>query len=766
MKSITKYSLLLLILLFVSCVRGEKDDNSYGYLTLGVTEEGLGADILVKSETSEEEQGGEEDGEQAEELVYDVTVTNASGEVKAQVSDHRTITAENPIKLLMGKYTITANNGVSGTGFNIPHWGGENSVRIYPERDASVDITCKMTKVMLTVAFPVEEEFQQMFPTYSLTIRAGEGDEAETLVFSNTATAGNGAFEDVAYFEIPANRTLTYTLHMVNADGAQYFSAPAEIKDVTSSEHYHLAFSLGDREEIDGALVLNITLDGEFHEQVVHKMNLNFDKTYMPSYDHNSEFDPDAEGIVYPLGNDITKKLTFSAPRKIKSLIVSHMDYNLILEGLPQVTDFVGISAEERSKMAQLGIVGSIAEGDVSAEIDITEFIKNLSISPENTSYKMSFTVIDTYDRYARCDFEFTIVSDIQAETGSAFTWSSFAILKGRYFSKVPPAGMTFQYRKASDENWTEIDASQIVIDQSTMTYTALVNQLELNTGYLFRSTSDKDKADNKTAAEVEFNTSGTEGTVYNLSFDEWVKDGKAWYATNDKNNNLVWDSANEGTADILGQSLVPTTPEESIIIKGKAARMESGELLGNFAAGNIYTGDFGSATISPVGAKLKWGVPFTSRPLALRGWYRYEPEAINRTSGSYSSLSGQLDFCQIQIFLTNWSEQFEISTGDNRFVDTSENNGTIIAHGQIISQDNTTDNEGNTNGYIQFTIPLVYRNMNQPTYIVISAAASRYGDYFTGGLGSTLYLDELELVYDPTELTDEEFEAVFGRIR
>ena len=98
--------------------------------------------------------------------------------------------------------------------------------------------------------------------------------------------------------------------------------------------------------------------------------------------------------------------------------------------------------------------------------------------------------------------------------------------------------------------------------------------------------------------------------------------------------------------------------------------------------------------------------------------------------------------------------------------MDTSENNGTIIAHGQIISQDNTTDNEGNTNGYIQFTIPLVYRNMNQPTYIVISAAASRYGDYFTGGLGSTLYLDELELVYDPTELTDEEFEAVFGRIR
>ena len=210
----------------------------------------------------------------------------------------------------------------------------------------------------------------------------------------------------------------------------------------------------------------------------------------------------------------------------------------------------------------------------------------------------------------------------------------------------------------------------------------------------------------------------------------------------------------------------MPTTPEESIVISGKAAKMTSGELLGNFAAGNIYTGDFGSATISPVGAKLKWGVPFTSRPLALRGWYRYEPVAINRTKGAYSHLEGQTDFCQIQIFLTTWSQQFEVSTGDNRFVDTSVNNKEIVAYGGIVSQDNTTDNPGNKNGYVQFTIPLEYRSLSQPTYIVISGAASRYGDYFTGGLGSTMYLDELELIYDPDLLTDEEFELVMKGIR
>ena len=44
-----------------------------------------------------------------------------------------------------------------------------------------------------------------------------------------------------------------------------------------------------------------------------------------------------------------------------------------------------------------------------------------------------------------------------------------------------------------------------------------------------------------------------------------------------------------------------------------------------------------------------------------------------------------------------------------------------------------------------------------KPTYIVISAAASYLGDYFTGGEGSTLYIDEFSLEYDVTKLTEEQ---------
>lgn len=752
MKKIIRYAgLMILALSALSCTDSRvSGDRRYGYLTVGVSDE---LDDLVHLKSEEEE-----------DIVYRLDLYYSDDVLAKTIEDHRTVTEEEPIELLMDKYRVTATSGEDGTAFNSPKYFGENTVRVLAETHSNVDINCKLGKIKFSVKFPEDDDFSSKFPSYELAVSNGE-----TLTFASYDKPDDpsfGSFADTAYFEVPENRILTYTLKLRNADGAMY-STTAELAQVEMAEHYHFEFTLGEREEIDGAMVLNILLDGEFKESYEHKINLNFDKTIMPSYSTNPEFNPDEEGIIYPLGNDILKSFTFTAGRGIKSLVISHLDEYLLAEGLPQLTDFVNISDEELQIMEDIGITASsVSEGDLTAIIDITDFVSRLSISPDNKPYLMSLTVIDTYERYARCDFAFSIVSDIVAETVSVMPWSGFATLSGRFFSKSVPEGLSFEYRKVSDSEWTEMDPSLMDIDLESLTYSACLNNLEPGADYVFRATSAKDKADGKTATEIAFSTYPTEETVYNLSFDDWVKVGKAWYATDDYNNHLVWDSANEGTADILGQSLVPTTPEETIVISGKAARMESGELLGNFAAGNIYTGDFGAATLSPVGAKLDWGIPFNSRPLALRGWYRYEPVAINRTSSNYSYLNGQMDFCQIQIFLTNWSMPFEISTGDNRFVDTSENNPDIIAYGGFISQDNTTDNLGNQNGYIRFTIPLEYRSLEEPSYIVIAGAASRYGDYFTGGLGSTMYLDELELIYDPAELTPAEFEAVMKNIR
>ena len=53
------------------------------------------------------------------------------------------------------------------------------------------------------------------------------------------------------------------------------------------------------------------------------------------------------------------------------------------------------------------------------------------------------------------------------------------------------------------------------------------------------------------------------------------------------------------------------------------------------------------------------------------------------------------------------------------------------------------------TDNWVEYTIPLNYHDETKtPTHIVISCAASMFGDYFTGYDGSQLWLDNFELIY------------------
>ena len=749
-----KYILGLMIagLSLASCTHNEVEpQEEYGYLTVGVSKF-VDSEVRVKSSDEED-------------IVYRLEVVDSKGNVDYSVDDHRL--AVEPVKLLMDKYTVSAANGEAQTCFNIPYWYAENSVRVYPENNASVNLVCKMRKVKFSVHFPEDEEFKSMFKAYELEVKTSE----DTLAFSSSASKVDhveiGDFADTAYFAVPSDKVLSYTLKMTNSQNRTYYTS-GSLQNVAEAEHYHFDFKMGEREDVNGAIALNVTLNGEYNETYSHDILLNFDRFEMPSYGHNAEFDPDADGIVYPLGNTITKKMTFTAPRKIKSLVISHLDENLLAEGLPQVLEFVNITPDRAEIARELGITYTdVTTESVSAEIDITEFIKNLPISPENTTYVMSFTVIDTHDRHARCDFEFTIVSDIQAETVSAFPWSGFSILKGRFFSRTAPEGITFQYREKSSSDWIEIHKDLIEVDMSTLTFSYRLNHLALNTEYVFRATSDKDKADGKTATEVEFRTYATEGVLNNMNLDSWYQDGAAWYPNATSSSaDWVWDTANGGTKSL---SVYPTNPESSIVAvsgNGKqAAKMVSQYAKIKFAAGNIYTGKFAAVDLANAGAELDWGVPFGSRPLALKGWLRYEPVAVNYTSAGYEHMSGKPDICQVQVFLTDWNEPFRIlaNASNPRFVDFTDS--AILAHGEVLMDQNTTQMEGNVNGYIPFIIPIEYRTLTQPTYVVISAAASRYGDYFTGGDGSTLYIDELEFIYDPDQLSDEQFEQVINKV-
>lgn len=289
-------------------------------------------------------------------------------------------------------------------------------------------------------------------------------------------------------------------------------------------------------------------------------------------------------------------------------------------------------------------------------------------------------------------------------------------------------ASAVLKYRVKGGEQWSEYSDLKV----SGNSFTATISGLEPATEYEVRVECGEDAS-----SEVSFTTE-TEQTLPNLGFDSWNKVGKIWYP-NAADAEKIWDSANPGSGNF---GFITTTPVEDIAVPGKgtnAARLESLKAVIAFAAGNIFTGSF--VKIDGIGAILDWGVPFSSRPTAMKGYYKYSPKVIDNVKSPYEELKGQTDVARVMVFLTDWDEPFRVKTKESKFVD-FENDPHIIAYGQL--EENKAVSE-----YTQFDIQLEYRDTaRKPRYIVVVGSPSKYGDYFTGAVGSTLWLDELELVY------------------
>lgn len=286
-----------------------------------------------------------------------------------------------------------------------------------------------------------------------------------------------------------------------------------------------------------------------------------------------------------------------------------------------------------------------------------------------------------------------------------------------------------------SDEGWEEVLSSEIEIDEEG-NFSLVFTHLKPGMVYEYELTVDGKSEDIKT-----FTTEEVE-LVPNLSLDDWYKDGKSWYANLDlTTENYFWDSGNKGS-NAVGEAN-PTSPETSDVVKGKAARLESKTVAGVFAAGSLYCGTFGKVE-GLSGASLNFGRPYTGRPSALRGYYKYNSGTIDKAKDPYKDLEGRKDSCHIYMALfSDWSAPFPVNTNTGTFVDLSWNNESLLAFGQLIQGETVKD-------YTQFRVDMEYRDQTtKPTYILIVASASKYGDYFTGSTSSVLLLDELELVFE-----------------
>lgn len=324
--------------------------------------------------------------------------------------------------------------------------------------------------------------------------------------------------------------------------------------------------------------------------------------------------------------------------------------------------------------------------------------------------------------------FEWTLKvlkKKISQQVNEVQAWCYHAKIYGVFSGTGTPV---LEYRKSSDSEWITVKNAVV----AGVGISADVTGLEAGTEYVARVAED-----GAYSSEYTFMTDSPV-QLYNMDFDDWYQSGKIWYPYAQGADPSVWDSANPGAATFIGSS---TTPEDSFVVSGKAARMESKYAVIAFAAGNIYTGAFGK--IAGVGAELDWGVPFNGRPTALKGYYAYSPKPIDNVKAPHEDKRGKKDRCQITVILTDWDKPFTINTTTGQFVDVNKDPG-IIAFARLESDEDTGGK------YREFNLELEYRDKTRkPKYAIIACAASYLGDYFTGGVGSTMYVDEFEFIYE-----------------
>ena len=122
---------------------------------------------------------------------------------------------------------------------------------------------------------------------------------------------------------------------------------------------------------------------------------------------------------------------------------------------------------------------------------------------------------------------------------------------------------------------------------------------------------------------------------------------------------------------------------------------------------------------------------------------YKYTGAIIDRASSDFKNLIGQPDTCSVWAALIDSDEAYEIRTNPNNRRLFDPNAPEVIAYGQLNNAETITS-------YVPFDFELKYKSTSRtPKYLIICASASKYGDYFTGGAGATMFIDDIKLVYD-----------------
>lgn len=569
------------------------------------------------------------------------------------------------------------------------------------------------------------------------------------------------------YFMQPnGDNKLTYTVTGTNAEG-KAFTHEGVIENVERAHEYILNFSYNpDYEEMGGSFIKVtvddtevvvedeveilaapdvLLVDGDIDKQVVGNAGAFTDKIVrVAAFGSISSLEvssPQAEAIHLPVGEggvfDLMD-LTQSAEEHVRA---SGIDWSLVQkEGSDIQTALVVLKAEFLNRIPEANEEYVINFKARDSYGKVTEKALRLAVGEGAIVIEDPVVVDPVPDKSVD---QLAVLSTKATLTGSIA--SADAINPGIRFRE---AGTGADWQFVAAPTGARNKAMRLRKGAPGAGFSITITGLKPGTRYEYQSVAEGFES------ESLFFTTESTFTIPNASMEEWstfnLKSGDAMIP-NANNERSFWDSGNHGSIMMsinLTQSSSDMSHSGSLSARLRSQFVGLGVFAGKFAAGNLFAGTY--LETQGTDGRLEFGRQYDgSHPSALRFYANYRPAKVvsgnNKGSGDKLAV-GDTDQAQIYVALSTAPVEVRTKSSNRKLFNPDDPE--IVAYGQVT----WTSDFGPDGQLQQVDIPLEYYSKaktTKPLYLIIVCSASKFGDFFQGGEGSVMYVDDFELVYE-----------------
>lgn len=639
--------------------------------------------------------------------------------------------------LVSGEYRAEAWAGDSvPASFDKKYYKGNASFTVSPSAVADAKINCKIANVVTSVKW--DASVDEVLKNYKMEISHSKG----TLEFNTENATAKG------YFMMPKGESkLVYKITGTTLGGEEY-TQEGEIADVKGTTEYAITVNFESKEfDPVGGGMFEVVVD----EKVIEVKD-QFEITAVPRISASFDLTKPKTGEAGTF-NKIT--IYVSTVEKLVGLDLSGL--NAIGFASSDVINIFESAEHVRNELATFGlsvdyplVTDEKPEGDERAAR--ISFASSMLNKLSNGVYNIGIKATDNFGKVGNAILTIDVSNDAVkvSEALAGDVWATSAILNAT-IAKEGSTGVGVEYRKPSG-NWTKVYADNL---SRSSAFTVTLTGLEPGVTYEYRAFADNDGEGKEfTSSKVFTFTTESALQLPNNSFEDWCQPKKAILPAASEGE-LYWDSGNHGSTTL---NVNITQSDATVKNSGNySAKLQSQfvgvGIAGKFAAGNIFTGKY-LATDGTDGV-LGWGRQFNSRPQSLSAYVKYNPakvDYINDDAQDRGCVKGENDKGTIYVaLLDNHTESHNDATfpvviktknGARLF---SKDDSNVIAYGQWTSQESTSSD----NSMVKIDIPIEYKRTDiKPTAILVVCSASFWGDYFSGGNGSVLYVDDITLNY------------------